>query len=146
MTDFQYEINGKKYTQQELVLGQWQQLLKFLKGKEMPKMLSPRHVVEELGDDICEAIAIILREEGKHLKDKNIKELAKEIQFSIKPKLSLKIVKDFFVCNHLGSIMDEVAQEIMEILNQTTPILQKSSSSSAEETSPSEIKSSGDIP
>ena len=142
----EYEIGGRKYFLKPLVLGQAQQLIRFLKGKKLPESLSPIEIIESLGDDLSEGLAIVLSEEGKHLKDKNLKELAKEIQFSILPESVLEIIKDFFELNPLASILQRLAEKINQIIDQLMTGSMKSSSPSQEETSQKETKSSGDTP
>jgi len=143
---FEYEIDGKKYSQKPLVLGQVQQLIKFLRGKKLPEILNPFQIIELLGDDLAEGIAIVLGEENRHLKDKDVSALTKEIQFSIKPGMALKVIEDFFDCNPIAPMMAELEGAIDRILGKITTGLKRPSSSSAEETSPEGMKSSGDTP
>jgi len=143
---FEYTIDGKKYFQKPLVLGQVQQLIKFLKGRKIPDDLSPFNVIEFLGDDLSEGIAIILSENGQHLKDKDIASLTAEIKWSIEPETSFEVIRDFFECNPIASIFEKLTGKIKEIVEMMMTGLQKPSPSSVKETSPSEMKSSGDLP
>jgi hypothetical protein len=140
----EYVIGGKKYTQQKLVLGQVQQLLTLVKGKNIPADFSPFKVIESLGDDLCEGIAIILREHGQPLKDKDPKVLAKEIQFAIDPETAFRVVEDFFACNPIAPMFQGLAGQINRIAENMLTGLSRPSSPSAEETSQEETKSSGD--
>ena len=148
MTEFSYEIDGKKYSQKPLVLGQVQQLIAFLKDKQtmFPKNLTPWSVIEFLGDEICEGIAIVLREDGRHLKDKDVETLAKEIKFSIEPETMFKVIEDFFDCNPIASVIERLAGNINRIAEKMGIGLKKPSPSSVKETSPKGTTSSGDSP
>jgi len=145
---FEYIIGDKKYFQKPLVLGQVQQLIAFIKSKEIqiPSILTPWSVIESFGDSLSEAVAIALREENRHLKDKDVEALAQEIKFSIEPETALKVVEDFFDCNPIVSTLERLAGSIKRIADRMMIGLKKPSSSSAAETSPSETKSSGDLP
>lgn len=143
---FEYEIDGKKYFMKPLVMGQVQQLIKLLKVRKIPDDLSPFKVIESLGDDLCEGIAIILSENGRHLKDKDLAALTAEIKWSIKPEISFEVVRDFFVCNPIASLLEKLTGKINEIIETMTTGLKKPSLSSARETSPNGTKFSGDSP
>jgi hypothetical protein len=141
---FSYEIGGKKYTQQKLVLGQVQQLIALLKSAQIPARLTAWSVIETLGDKLSEGIAIVLREDGKPLKEKDLPELTKEIQFSIDPETSFEVVEDFFDRNPINLTLERLTGSITRISGKIG--LNRSSSSSPVATSQSEPKSSGDSP
>jgi hypothetical protein len=153
---FEYEIGGKKYFQKPLVLGQVQQLIEFLKGRKLPDDLSPFKVIEFLGDDLSEGVAIVLSEDGRHLKDKDIVSLTAEIKWSIKPETSFEVIRDFFECNPIASMLEKLTGKIREIvkvmfaglgpLARKATGLEKPSPSSVKETSPKKTTSSGDLP
>ena len=67
---FEYEIGGKKYTQGALVLGQLEQLLPIAEGVTVQGDSEALEVIRLLGDKISTAIAIVLRADKEHLKDK----------------------------------------------------------------------------
>ena len=69
---FVYEIGGKKYIQKPLVLGQIDQLIEFMQGIRLPVEISASSIIFVLGGKLSKAIAIILCEAGKHLKDKDV--------------------------------------------------------------------------
>lgn len=142
----EYSIGDKKYFLKPLVLGQWQQLIRFLKGKKLPERLSPTGILESLGDDLFEGFAIVLCEDGRPLKDKKISDLATEIQFSILPDQAMDIIEDFFVLNPMADLLKRLAGRIGQIAEKLLTGSMKSASSSPEETSPSGTKSSGDTP
>jgi len=112
---YTYEINGKKFTQEKLRLGQLRQLLDILKDIVLPSDFDTISLVSVLGDKISEAIAIILIEEGKTLKDKNVIELANEIEFELDLDKTLEIVNDFFDCNDLTSLFNKFTETINKV-------------------------------
>lgn len=150
-----YEIGGKKYTQGKLVLGQIEQLIPLLDGLSFSADPQPLEIVRSLGGRISTAISIALKADGQELRDKDVEEQAKDLKFSMSLPTTLKIVKDFFLCNPIGSLleelttaMEEIAQMVPEEIAETAPAVdgsEKSSQSSQKETSPNETESSGDI-
>jgi hypothetical protein len=148
MTEFRYEIDGKKYFQNPLVLGQVQQLIAFIKSKkiQIPSILTPWSVIESLGDYLSEGVAIVLREEDRPLKDKDVEDLAIEIKFSIEPETMFQVVEDFFDCNPIASTLERLAGTINRVVEKMGIGLKKPSPSSAAETSPGGMVSSGDLP
>jgi hypothetical protein len=148
MTEFQYMIGGRKYTQAPLVLGQVQQLIALLRDEKtrIPANLAPWSVMELLGDKLSEGIAIVLTEDAKHLKDKDLDALATEIRFSIRPADLFKVVEDFFDCNPIASDIKDIGEAIKRISEKIPPGSPMPSSPSATETSAKETRSSGDSP
>jgi hypothetical protein len=69
---YKYQIGDKTYVQKKLVLGQWRQLLDLLKGLSVPQDLDAREIVSVFGDKLPYAPAIVLVEEGKSLREKDI--------------------------------------------------------------------------
>lgn len=145
---FTYEIGGKKYFQKPLVMGQVQQLIRLIKDEKtrIPASLTPWSVIEYLGDKLSEGVAIVLREDGKHLKDKDLTELTKEIQFSIDLETTFKVIEDFFDCNPIVSTIERIGESIKRISEKIQIGSPRPLSLSAAETSPEETKSSGDSP
>ncbi len=145
---FEYKIGDKVYVQKKLVFGQIRQLLDLLKGIEIPAEADTMHIIDALGPKISKALAIVLTEKGKSPKDKDLDALAEEIQFNIEPETLLKVVEDFFDCNPVRSLLNELSRVMRKIekhFNQATQ-LKKSFASLQEETLPEEMKSSGDTP
>jgi len=139
-----YEIGGKTYTQRPLVLGQWKQLLKALKGVKIPITNDPFVLVEALGDKAPELMAIVLQEEGTRLQDKDIIKLTAELDFAVSPRLILTILDDFFVGNEVFSLLEEISTRMTESIAKA---IEMSSTNSASplpaETLPGATTSSG---
>lgn len=138
-----YSINGKEYTQQSLVWGQVKQLRVLMEKVTWPGDLNPISFVDLLGEYFPEFAAIVLRESGKSLKDKNIEKLIEEFSEELSLDVSVKIVNDFFVCNPIDSLFSGLSgllKKMNESLDQTNMMMlipsTKSVSSLPEEISP----------
>jgi hypothetical protein len=107
-----YQIGGETYTQRKLVLGQIQQLLGVIEGIALPADMAPAGLMYALKDRIHEALAIVLREKEKPLKDKDIAALAETIRFEISPEATLEIIEDFFVFTPISSLLDSMLRVI----------------------------------
>ncbi len=142
--EFTYEIDGRKFIQRPLVLGQLRQLLSVLKTVEIPGDANAVGLIDACGDRLPEALAIVLTEEGSSLKDKNIAALADMLSFSVTPELALQVIEDFFSCNPVSSLLERLTGTIARATANLTPIGSMASSlSSAAATSPDETRSSG---
>ena len=97
----EYTINGKKYYQKELVLGQLKQITPLLENFQIPQIFTAREVIEVLGDKLPIAIAIIIREQDKALKDKDIELLVNEFEENLEVETAIKIIEDFFQLNNI---------------------------------------------
>lgn len=107
--EFRYEIGGRVFYQRPLVLGQLRQLLdKVLKDLLIPDSqdLAPDVLILALGDKLPLGLAIVLSEEGKSLKDKDIEELAKDLEFSITAEQAMEVVVNFFDCTPITSLLN----------------------------------------
>ncbi len=143
---FTYEIGGKTYVQEPLVLGQWRQMLPYLQKVSLPDLPDTAALVSALADDIMPLVACCITEEGKSPRDKDIEALAAELEFACTPEQLLQIADDFFACNPLLSILEKLeaaAGRIRERMEKTgsTP----SASSSPEAISPGGTQSSGAV-
>ncbi len=139
-----YEIGGKTYTQRPLVLGQWKQLLKALKGVKIPITNDPFVLVEALGDKAPELMAIVLQEEGIRLQDKDISKLTGDLDFAVSPRLILTILDDFFVGNEVFSLLEEISTRMTESIAKAIEMSSTNSASPlAAETLPGATTSSG---
>lgn len=110
-----YTIGGVEYFQESLKAGQVHQLLALLKEVNLPSELNVLSLISALGDKIAEAVAIILIDPRVALKDKNVKKLAKEIEFEIDLDMELKIIEDFFVLTPVSSILEKMGKTIEKI-------------------------------
>lgn len=171
MSEMKYEIGGKTWTQRPLVLGQVQQLLTVIKGLMIPPGASVLQLVEILGDRLTIALAIVLVEEEKDLRERvgvrvtlaggvmvpewyqnpeRMAEIASEIFAGINTETTIKVVADFLACNPISGLLDQLIG-LMEKGSVLMPLVAgtgstPSSASSPEETSPGETASSGNSP
>lgn len=129
-----YEINGKTYFQKPLVLGQLVQLSDFFESlSDVPREATINGLIKTLGDKLPLAIAIVLCEEGKSLRDKDVKALATEFAEHLSLEVAGRIVEDFFVFNpptSLSGFLERTAVAVGAIGRQLT----RSASSSQAET------------
>jgi hypothetical protein len=166
-----YQIGGKTWTQRPLVLGQVQQLLTVIRGLMIPPGASVLQLVEILGDRLPIALAVVLVEDGKDIRERvgirvalnngvmvpewyqnpeKMAEIASEIFAGIDAETTIKVVADFLACNPVSGLLDQLIG-LMEKGSALMPLiggtgLTPSSASSPEATSPSATESSGDTP
>lgn len=143
MTDHTYKIDEKTYLQRQLVLGQVRQLLDLLQGMQIPGNLDALGLVGLLGDRLPLLLAVVLTEQGKSPKNKDLPALADELEFSITPEQTLSVIEDFFECNPLSSIFQRLTGMVEKLTAQITTGSPNSASSSAPETSPDATGLSG---
>jgi hypothetical protein len=153
---FEYEIDGRRFIQRQLVPGQIKQLRKFLEGMVLPVDFSPSNILAVLGDRVSEAAAIVLTPsdgtEGGYLalKNKDVKALTEEFEYSLAIETSIQVVTDFFDCNPIASILEKLAGAATKMTDQVITLRRTAMKSTAlsqpsqEETSPKETASSGD--
>lgn len=143
-----YTIDGKTYEQRPLVYAQYRQLIEALQGFDLEGCDSSEAIMTNLGDRLPRALAIVLVEKGKHLRDKDLDAFASDLEYSIDPLVALEVVSDFFTCNPVPDLISSLAG-MMHLVSEArsaklNAASKSSSSSSAEEISASETPSSGD--
>jgi len=148
MRKFEYRLGNKIFVQKPLVLGQLKQLSELLEEVNLSEIFGQeRFDVEKflkiVGKKLPRFIAIVLREEGKPLKEKNLDEIEQLVEEEWTLEDALKVVRDFFVCNNPTEILQELADQTPQIKEKIETTLKKSSSSSRTEISQSGKKSSG---
>lgn len=138
----EYVIGGKKYTQSQLVLGQYRQLLDVIEGVKLAG--NATDLMATLGDKVPFAAAIVLTPVKPWPwsllytpQRKNVARLAKRLSNSLDVDTSFEVMADFFTCNPVQRMMETLAGSI-----QRNGLNQPASTSPAE-TSPKEEKSSG---
>jgi len=148
MEERKYEIGGKTFIQRPLVLGQWRQLKELMRSVVLPVNLDPGALITAFGSHFFTALAIVLIEEGKTAKDKDLNALAAEIEFGILPETALQVMSDFFDLNPIPSILrnltemtDQLTRKILEKMKEIGSM--SSASSSPEGTSPEKTGYSG---
>jgi hypothetical protein len=117
-----YVIGGKTYIQKALSWGQWKQLRKAIEGIVIPEDLDPLELVIVFEDKIPLLLAVVITEEGKSPKDKNLEELVGEIEFEITAELILQVIEDFFVANPVVSILRQLTGMTARILERMREI------------------------
>ena len=142
---FKYEIGGKQYTQQALVWGQIKKIKNLLSGTKFAGELNVMSIIDVLEDKMPAAVAIVLKEDGKPLKEKNIEELANGFEDVLELETMVDIIDDFFLCNRIGSLLQKLKTVFGKLLPEIDlTSLTDQSQVSQKEISPSESKSSGD--
>ena len=144
---FKYEIGGVKYTQQALVWAQMKQLKNLLHGIKFEGGFDIMNLIDVLGDKLSRAVAIVLREDGKSLKEKDIDVLEESLDDALELEVVVGIVDDFFLCNRIGSLLEKLKKVFGNLIPEMDlTALTDQSPLSQEVTSQSRKKSSGDTP
>lgn len=139
-----YKIGDKTYVQKKLVLGQVGQLTKLLATVELPagpKGLEATSMVMALGDNLSKALAIVLVEEGVPIKEKKLEDVTEMVSNSVDLKQATEIVKDFFDCNPIASLFEElsgVMVKVIEEVNKGKEKVEEISSKTPASSSPAE--------
>lgn len=145
----EYDIDGRAFVQRPLVLGQLQQLLRVLNGIAVPEQLTLATLLDALGGRLYTAIAVAITEKDCSPRDKNIEELAAELEWKLDADTLLEIVDDFFALNPISSLLEKIGK-LIGGLNRNLAALgigsTKRSSSSPAGSSPAGTASSGDTP
>ena len=113
--EYSYTIGTKKYAQRPIVIGQVNQLIDLIKTADFPTEPTPTSILITLGDKVPLAVAIVLHDPDKTLREKDYKELAKEIEFYLTPEMALEVVSDFFDCNQISSLFDKIQKTVEKI-------------------------------
>ncbi len=121
--EFKYEIGGRVFIQRPLVLGQLKQLIDHvMKDLIVPETdsLDPMMLLEILGDKLPLGLAIILTEEGKSPKDKNILQLGEDLYFEITAEQTMEVIADFFVCTPVTSLLSMFTEKMKDVQKSLT--------------------------
>jgi hypothetical protein len=59
-----------------------------------------------------QALAIVLTEEGKSVRDKDIEDIASFFEFEVDVSTVAMVIEDFFVCNPTSLILERVQKMI----------------------------------
>ena len=105
---FTYEINGKKYVQKPLVLGQLRQLTGVLKGVAWTQGTDVADIIALIGDRLPSALAVVLTEEGASPGKKDVEALARELEDALDADTAVKVVEDFFTSNPVVSLLERL--------------------------------------
>jgi len=144
-----YSIGGKTYYQKTLVYGQIRQILQIFKrvgfaGVSKEKLIGVNELIDFLGNNLMEFVAILLIPEGTEPKEKNNKEIAEELVWIIESPILFEVMIDFFILNQASEVLKKLT-EMMKKLNLRIqlPTSITSSQSLQEDISPKGTSSSG---
>lgn len=124
MADPRYEINGRAYTQRELVLGQLLELLGAVAGLAIVE-LSVAGVLAGVGDRLPSLLAIVLIPEGQGVEQRDLRQAEDDLR-SAPLSLLLRMVTDFFAVTRPSSLLSDLAGVIETVggeMNAMTPLL-----------------------
>lgn len=148
MKTFTYEIEGVRYRQTPVVLGQIPQIAAALDGIE-GNFDDLNGFINAAGDRLPTLLAVVLTPEGVSLKDKDIDAVAEDLRFAADIATIEKVVDDFFTCNPISSVLERVEAATGAVGNIVGRVALRmmssvSSSSWQEATSRNETQSSGE--
>lgn len=116
MSGYNYKIGDKQFSQSKLKLGQIKQLLPYFdriaSAFDKDENMTIVDFIDTLKDDISEMIAIVLLEDGKNLKDKDVEKLAEFLDENLEYDTIIDVVADFFTLTPIGLISSRIAQTI----------------------------------
>ncbi len=109
----EYEISGSTYIQDELVIGQWAQILDLVNGL----VLHPNNAPEIIRK-IPAFMAILLTPEGQSPQNKDLNALTEEFEWGLDIQIAEKVIADFielcgedlFIMFPLKGISSEIEQ------------------------------------
>jgi len=116
---FTYEINGKTYIQKKLVLGQLGPLSALLSGLRFTAT-DALGLIAGLGEQLPEALAIVLVPEGVHPADKDMANVRRDLFDADLDGVALQVIDDFFTCNPLHLLLVRAAGIINRVKGQPT--------------------------
>ncbi|HQI50424.1 MAG TPA: hypothetical protein PLN61_17370 [bacterium] len=108
MQEKKYEIDGRTFYQRPLVLGQVRQLLDLMQGVTIPVGAGAMGIIDALGEKLPMALAIVLTEADRPLRDKDLHVLAQELTYSVTPETALEVVEHFFGLNPIASLLSRI--------------------------------------
>jgi hypothetical protein len=132
-----YEIAGKTYEQRPLVYGQLLQLVTMMQENDCA---TPPDLLQV---NVPLVLAVVLTEQGKNPRDKDLSALAVELSYAMPVEQIAEVVRDFFVNGRIGEQMQALAGLAQEAAIFAAPS-KSSSPSSAAATGPSATPSAGD--
>lgn len=128
--EYRYQtIDGRQFVQRRLVLGQMEQLVDVMRDVKWPSFdnFNLLSFYEAIGGKLPVALAVVLVESGKDLREKDVDSLADDLRYSMPLDEGVRALKDFFVLNPTASIarslgdMQSIQGAIREVPRTTTP-------------------------
>ncbi len=147
MSECRYYIDGVTYIQRALVFGQIKQLAGLLGGVTIDMDNGAEGLLDLFGDKMPQALAIVLTPEGVRVKDKDLIQLADDLEFAITAEQVVQVIDDFFTCNPVVSLLNRLSQTsgvIKDLVVNWVTGLINSYASLQPETSPDGMTSCGD--
>lgn len=149
-----YEIRGKKYVQDRIVLGQLDLLVPILTGIEINPGFDSEAIsmiIKALGGKLPAALAVVLVEEGADLSEAMSAEAlaarTKGLAWAVDLELAVEVITDFFDVNPISSIGEKIKGSLGGVLEKFGRTNSKTSSTSlAAETSQAGSASFGESP
>ncbi len=107
-----YTINGKKYHQQPLVIGQLARLLGELKGVKLVD-LSPMGLISAFGEKLPRLLACVLIPEDQKVQEIDLDGLAAEL-WEVDIDTALEVAADFLSMASLASLLEKIEKMMAE--------------------------------
>ena len=112
MSEKTYEIEGKKYVQRPIVLGQLRLLMPILAGIEI-RTWSAAELISTISARLPDALAVVLVEEGAGLKEamgpESLEKRSSVLEWSLTPETAIEVAEDFFAVNRVSSAGERIA-------------------------------------
>ena len=140
---FNYTIGDKQYAQKPLVLGQIRQLTAAMADVSIDMSQGVLGIVSSLGDRLPSVLAAVLVPSGQNLRDRDLKEIAEDLEANCDLQTMIAVIEDFFTCNPTAFLLQKLAGAMKELAPVLTG-LKISSASSPAETLPSATPSPGE--
>jgi len=143
-----YEIGDRIFIQKPLVLGQLAQFIKLMAQVSFPKDIDMEGAVYILTSKgiLSRAVAIVLNEEGKSMKDKDLDSLSAFFDENLDLLTTLGVVENFFGMTRPDLVLAKL-EKMPEMMEKMIRIgSKKSSASSPGEISQDQNPSPGDSP
>ncbi len=121
---FEYQIDGKVYEQRKLVWGQVNQLVGVVKGIEFSAGMTALDLINILGDKLPTALAVVLTEKGKSVKEKDIAATAESFAFTVELDVAMQVIEDFFVCNPIASYLEKIGSLVGKMTDEMNKVSQ----------------------
>lgn len=112
-----YEINGKIYVQEPLTVGQVNKLALIIRDYIIEE-ISLKNIILAIAENLPQILAILLKEEGTDLDNKDEEKLEKVFASHVDIELLKKIISDFFECNNFGDVTVFVSNVIVKLVDQ----------------------------
>ncbi|MCF6265231.1 MAG: hypothetical protein L3J57_01645 [Desulfuromusa sp.] len=140
-----YVIGERNFEQRRLVFGQTLQIKAVFAElfEEIRTAGTPGNLTSVLGDQVPRFAAIVLREKGQRLKEKDLETLEDYLAENIDAPTAAAVVSDFLALTPIASDLTALGTLATAIGETVVTALKSLSATLPEETSPEETRSSG---